>query len=124
MLRYSNHNYEKKPVRKSHEKTKSNKRKSKKEIVTSTGTENNSSAFNTLKTHNKHEEFEGNEAYFKIKPEKNIPQTWKDSWKRPLNQNIIIDEDGSSDKIRTNKINRRQYSRKTTYVADMISMDY
>jgi len=113
------------PVRKSHEKTKSNKRKSKRDVITPSEIENtNVRAFQTSKNHKKHEEYEDNEIIFKEKNESYTPRSWKDSWKRPLNQNMVADEYDSSTKIRTDKISRRQNSRKNAYEVDLLSMDY
>jgi len=124
MLRYaSHHNYEKKALRKSHDKTKSNKRKSKRDITpVSTEIEHlNSKAFKTTK-HNKKYDEEDNFSYFKTNENQYIPKTWKDSWKRPLNQSISSDEyNTSNEKIRTDKISKRQNSRRSEFIADMIN---
>ena len=127
MLRYaSHHNYEKKAVRKSHEKTKSNKRKSKKDIATPSVTEietNNSKPFKTPK-HNRKYEYnnEDNFSYFERNVNPSIPKTWKDSWKKPLNQSIAMDEyDSPSNKVHTSKISKRQNSPKNTFIVDMLN---
>ncbi|ORX76876.1 hypothetical protein BCR32DRAFT_329148 [Anaeromyces robustus] len=126
MLRYaSHHNYEKKAVRKSHEKTKSNKRKSRKNETISTDIEVKPEAFKTSKKNIKKYNNDDNDSYFQSENEYFVLKTWKDSWKRPLNNSIIIDDySTSSEKIRTDKTSRRQNSRRNNYVVDMLTTDY
>ncbi|OUM63077.1 hypothetical protein PIROE2DRAFT_20713 [Piromyces sp. E2] len=127
MLRYaSHHNYEKKAVRKSHDKTKSNKRKSKKDITANSITEIEnitSKPAKPSKHTKKYENIGDDDSSFYNKEEYHyIPKTWKDSWKKPLNQNIDVDEyDASHNKIRTSKISKRQNSRKNTFIVDMLT---
>jgi len=129
MLRYaSHHNYEKKAVRKSHDKTKSNKRKSKKDLpTTSTEIEDiNSKPLKSSKHNKKYEEYDEDDfTYTEKDVNQNVPKTWKDSWKKPLNQDIDMDEyDSSNDKIRTSKISKRQNNRKNAFIADMITSEW
>ena len=58
--------------------------------------------------------------------EKSKPKSWKDSWKRPLNQTIIFEdfESSTTDKIRTDTRSKRRESRKSSFLADMLITAY
>jgi len=79
MLRYaSHHNYEKKAVRKSHDKTKSNKRKSKKDLpTTSTEIEDiNSKPLKSSKHNKKYEEYDEDDfTYTEKDVNQNVPKS-------------------------------------------------
>jgi len=54
--------------------------------------------------------------------EKRKPKSWIDSWKRPLNQNIIFEDFkfSTKNKIRTDTRSKRRKSRKSSFLADML----
>ena len=59
---------------------------------------------------------------YKKKMEKRKPKSWIDSWKRPLNQNIIFEDFkfSTKNKIRTDTRSKRRESRKSSFLADML----
>ncbi|KAG4096068.1 hypothetical protein H8356DRAFT_1683522 [Neocallimastix lanati (nom. inval.)] len=123
MLRY---NFERKPLRGAMGRSKKqqiNKNKNKNEVV------NSSSQIKDIPLKNedfiKNEDIH-NEIIYKIKMEKSKPKSWKDSWKRPLNQTIIFEdfESSTTDKIRTDTRSKRRESRKSSFLADMLISAY
>jgi len=118
--------YKKEPLRGAMGRSKKqqiNKNKNKNEVV------NSSSQINNIPL--KNEDFIKNEDIHdeiinKNKMEKSKPKSWKDSWKRPLNQTIIFEdfESSTTDKIRTDTRSKRRESRKSSFLADMLITAY
>ncbi|KAG4096075.1 hypothetical protein H8356DRAFT_995522 [Neocallimastix lanati (nom. inval.)] len=122
MLRY---NFDRKPI-------KGAMRRSKKQQINNyiNKAENESSSSQLKNIPLKNENFIENEDYDEIpyqnKIEKHIPKSWKESWMRPLNQNIIYEdfESSTEEKIRTDTKSKRRESRKSSYLADMLITAY
>jgi len=84
---------------------------------------------NTHSMSNQEEEFDPyDEVYIQFKLEKSRPKSWLDLWQRPLNGEILSEEQEDMDpfsekkkKMRVHKINKRQNNRKNEYIADMIT---
>jgi len=84
---------------------------------------------NTHSMSNQEEEFDPNDkVYIHFKLEKSRPKSWLDLWQRPLNGEILSEEQEDMDpffekkkKMRVHKINKRQNNRKNEYIADMIT---
>jgi len=118
--------YKKEPLRGAMGRSKKqqiNKNKNKNEVV------NSSSQIKDIPLKNedfiKNEDIH-NEIIYKNKMEKSKPKSWKDSWKRPLNQTIIFEdfESSTTDKIRTDTRSKRRESRKSSFLADMLITAY
>jgi len=118
--------YKKEPLRGAMGRSKKqqiNKNKNKNEVV------NSSSQIKDIPL--KNEDFIKNEdindeIIYNNKMEKSKPKSWKDSWKRPLNQTIIFEdfESSTTDKIRTDTRSKRRESRKSSFLADMLITAY
>ncbi|ORX47123.1 hypothetical protein BCR36DRAFT_413773 [Piromyces finnis] len=78
---------------------------------------------------NEGEEYNSNdEIYTQFKIEKSKPKSWLELWQKPLNGEIVIEEqqnnmDPFSEKnknIKVRKINKRKYNRKNEYITNML----
>ncbi|ORX47127.1 hypothetical protein BCR36DRAFT_371922 [Piromyces finnis] len=118
MLRYSSHhNYEKKAVRKSHDKTQSNKRKSKKNHDTSMNTTTTTTEAES--TYSKPSKFIKNNKKYGLKEIDYLSSSSLSS--SSLNQNSITDDYSlSNNRIHTDTKNKRQNSRKNAFIVNML----